>query len=58
MGSVVKIIEKLNEMGSPIEIMDNESFSVPFISEQGEKMYLTLFSFTSQFGFGDVIKKT
>ncbi len=57
MGSVVKIIEKLNEMGSPIEIMDNESFSVPFISEQGEKMYLTLFSFTSQFGFGDVDKK-
>lgn len=51
MGSVVKIMDKLNEMGSPIEIMDNESFSIPFVSERDGKMYLTLFSYTSQFDF-------
>lgn len=57
MGSVVKILEKLNEAGSPIEIMDNASFSVPFISEQNGKMYLVLFSFTSQFSFSDMSEK-
>lgn len=57
MGSVVKIMEKINETGSPIEIMDNESFSIPFISEQDGKMCLTLFSFTSQFDFGDANEK-
>lgn len=51
MNSVVKIIEELNGIGSPIEIMDNESFSIPFISEQDGKMYLVLFSYTSQFDF-------
>ena len=58
MGSIVKIIEKLNEIGSPIEIMDNESFSIPFISEQDGKMCLTLFSFTTQFDFGNMNEKT
>ncbi len=58
MGSVVKILEKLNEAGSPIEIMDNESFSVPFISEQNGRIYLVLFSFTSQFSFNDMSEKT
>lgn len=51
MSSVVRIIEELNEVGFPIEIMDNESFSIPFISEQDGKMCLVLFSYTSQFDF-------
>lgn len=58
MDSVVKIIEKLNGIGSPIEIMDNESFSIPFISEQDGKMCLTLFSYTSQFDFSEMNEKT
>lgn len=57
MGSVVRIIEELNGIESPIEIMDNESFSIPFISEQDGKMCLVLFSYTSQFNFREKSEK-
>lgn len=52
MNSVEKIMEWVNSEKSPIRIRSNESFSIPFISERDNKMYLTLFSYSRPFHFG------
>ena len=52
MNSICKIMGMLNSPQSPVELMDNESFSIPFVSEHRGEMRLTLFSYSSQHSYG------
>ena len=52
MNSCEKLMKWVNNEQSMIRIRTNESFSIPFISEIRNKMYLTLFSYSRSFRFG------
>ena len=52
MNSVVDLLDIINGERSPIEIRDNEAFSVPFITEHEGRKMLTLLCYSSQFSFG------
>lgn len=41
MKTIKEIIELVNSYGLPIQIMDNESLSIPFVAEVKGKLYLT-----------------
>ena len=48
MKTIKEIIELVNSYGLPIQIMDNESLSIPFVAEVKGKLYLTFFVYYLQ----------
>lgn len=49
MSTIRQIMECLNGDDSPIEIRDNESFSLPFMGEFKNELRMTIFSYANNF---------
>ena len=54
MNSIEEIVEWINGENSPVQIMDNESWSVPMIIQRNNKMVVAMFvySYTKVYGSG------
>ena len=57
MKTIKEIIELVNSYGLPIQIMDNESLSIPFVAEVKGKLYLTFFVYYLQGAYGNTKRK-
>ncbi|RHV78845.1 hypothetical protein DXB01_08670 [Clostridium sp. OF10-22XD] len=57
MKTIKEIIELVNSYNLPIQIMDNESLSIPFVSEVKGKLYLTFFVYYLQGAYGNAKRK-